>query len=105
MEHIVQFAIGIDDEAISKTIKEKAEEEIIDSIKKDVAMTMFEVNGYSFSKIVNKNNPKPWVKDFVKAVIEEHKDEIISGAIEELAKNLAKTKVVKEALAKVVEND
>ena len=66
-------------------------------------MTMFEASGFSFGKIVNKNDPKPWVKDFVKAVIEEHKDEIISGAIEELAKNMVKTKVVKEALAKVVD--
>lgn len=103
MEHIVQFAIGIDDEAIKKTIKERAESDIIDSIKKDVAMIMFESSGYSCGTIVNKNYPKPWVLDIVKSIIEEHKDQIIEAAIAELAKNMVRTKAVKEALAKVVD--
>lgn len=41
MEHIVQFAIGIDDEAIKKRITESAEKQITDSIQKDVEKMIF----------------------------------------------------------------
>ena len=53
---------------------------------------------------MGKNNPKEWVKDMVKEVIEANKDQIIEAAVAELAKNMAKTKAVKEAIAKVVED-
>ena len=36
MEHIVQFGIGIDDEAIRKIIMEKAEKSILDDLKKEI---------------------------------------------------------------------
>ena len=35
MEHIVQFAIGIDDESIRKTVIETAEKQIIDKLYSD----------------------------------------------------------------------
>lgn len=104
MEHIVQFAIGIDDEAIRKTVKESAESQIIAAIKKDVENTMFARSPFSYNRDdVDKSNPKEWVKNMVRSVIEDNKDKIIEGAISELAKNMAKTKAVKEAMAKVIE--
>lgn len=102
MEHIVQFAIGIDDEAIKKRIAESAEKQIVESIKEDVENIMFNYE-YYIGKI-NKSDPKSWVEDLVKEVIEANKDQIIKGATEELARNMAKTKAVKEAIAKVVED-
>lgn len=103
MEHIVQFAIGIDDEAIRNRVTESAEKQITESIKRDVEGTIFCKEWHSNN--VDKNNPKEWVKDMVKDVIEANKDQIIEAAVVELAKNMAKTKAVKEAMAKVVEND
>ena len=103
MEHIVQFAIGIDDEAIRKTVKESAESQIIAAIKKDVEKTMFARPPFSYGGDVDKDNPKEWVKNMVRSVIEDNKDKIIDGAISELAKNMAKTKAVKEAMAKMIE--
>lgn len=41
MEHIVQFAIGIDDEAIRNRVTESAEKQITESIKRDVEGTIF----------------------------------------------------------------
>jgi hypothetical protein len=102
MEHIVQFAIGIDDEAIRNRITESAEKQITDSIQKDVERVIFN-SGWNTGK-VDKNSPKEWVKDMVKDVIEANKDKIIEAAVVELAKNMAKTKSVKEAIAKVVED-
>ena len=102
MEHIVQFAIGIDDEAIKNRITDTAEKQITESIQKDVEETIFD-HGWR-SEEVDKNSPRNWVKDMVKNVIEANKDQIIKGATEELARNMAKTKAVKEAIAKVVKD-
>ena len=101
MEHIVQFAIGIDDEAIRNRVTESAEKQITESIKKDVEGNIFHKEWNRSN--VDKNNPKEWVKDMVKDVIGANKDQIIEAAVVELAKNMAKTKAVKEAIAKVVE--
>lgn len=101
MEHIVQFAIGIDDNAIKNRITDNAEKQITASIQKDVEKTIFNP-GWKSGEI-DKNNPKEWVKDIVKDVIEANKDQIIEAAVVELAKNMAKTKAVKEAIAKVME--
>jgi Asp-tRNA(Asn)/Glu-tRNA(Gln) amidotransferase B subunit len=100
MEHIVQFAIGIDDEAIRNRIAGSAEKQITDNIQKDVERIIF--NGGWNTGNVDKNSPKEWVKDIVKDVIEANKDQIIEAAVVELAKNMAKTKAVKEAMTKVV---
>ena len=103
MEHIVQFAIGIDDEAIKNRITDTAEKQITDSIQNDVEKMIF--NPEWRSGKIDTNSPKEWVKDMVKDVIEANKDQIIEAAVVELAKNMAKTKAVKEAMAKVVENE
>lgn len=102
MEHIVQFAIGIDDEAIKNRVTDAAEKQIIASIQNDVEKTIFN-SGWNTGK-VDKNSPKEWVKDAVKDVIEANKDQIIEAAVVELAKNMMKTKAVKEAIAEVVEH-
>lgn len=36
MKHIVQFAIGVDDNAIKESIMEQAEKTVIDNITKDI---------------------------------------------------------------------
>lgn len=102
MEHIVQFAIGIDDEAIRNRITDAAEKQITESIQKDVEKTIFNPGWRSGE--IDKKSPKNWVTDMVKNVIEANKDQIIEAAVAELAKNMVKTKAVKEAIAKVVEN-
>lgn len=103
MEHIVQFAIGIDDEAIRKRVTESAEKQIIENIQANVEHIIF-YSGWNTNR-VDKDAPKEWVKELVREVIEANKDQIIEAAVAELAKNMAKTKAVKEAMAKVVEND
>ena len=102
MEHIVQFAIGIDDEAIKNRITDTAEKQITKNIQTDVEHIIFN-SGWKTNG-VDKNSPKEWVMDLVKDVIEANKDQIIEAAVVELAKNMAKTKAVKEAIAKVVED-
>lgn len=102
MEHIVQFAIGIDDETIRKNVTANAEKEITESIRADVERSMFNRSLYAYGEKLDKNVPKEWVCDIVKKVIEENKDRIIEGAVEELTKNMMKTKAVKEAIGKAM---
>lgn len=93
MEHIVQFGISVDDEAIKQTILDNAEKNIMDRITRDVKLAIFRTNGWS-------NNPtdqlRPWVEEKVDNILKENKDAIIDLAAEKLAECLARTKKAKE---------
>jgi hypothetical protein len=99
MEHIVQFAIGIDDETVRQRVLENAEKTIIKNIEDDVKKAIFEKQYYGTGI---SNNVQTWVKNVVEHVIWEHKDQIVAGAIKELAANLSRTKVAREALKETV---
>lgn len=43
MEHIIQFGIGIDDEAIIKRVEAKAEDTIMQEIRHDAKAAIFKV--------------------------------------------------------------
>ena len=100
MEHIVQFAIGIDDEAIRKRIEASAEKQIIDSIKSDVTDQIFRKSNWK-----NETQLHNWVKDIVVEAILEHKDEIIKSAAMELCDYMKRTKAVKQAVAETVASE
>ena len=100
MEHIVQFAIGIDDEAIRKRIEASAENQIIDSIKSDVTDQIFRKSNWK-----NETQLHSWVKDIVVEAILEHKDDIIKSAAMELCEYMKRTKAVREAVAGAVEEN
>lgn len=93
MEHIVQFGITIDDDAIRRHVEAKA----ADSVVKGLKQSLFRL-GY---------NDRPMgitedVENVIDAFLEEHKQEIIDAAAERLADRLVRTKAVKEAVAKTV---
>ena len=98
MEHIVQFAIGIDDEAIRKRIEASAENQIIDSIKSDVTDQIFRKSNWK-----DETQLHGWVKDIVVEAVLEHKDDIIKSAAMELCEYMKRTKAVREAVAGAVE--
>ena len=100
MEHIVQFAIGIDDEAIRKRIEASAENQIIDSIKSDVTDQIFRKSNWK-----NETQLHSWVKDIVVEAVLEHKDDIIKSAAMELCEYMKRTKAVKQAVAETVASE
>ena len=92
MEHIVQFAIGIDDEAIRQRIKETGYEQVIrnlvDRAETSIADRQWNRDG--------KVNWERLVESAVKRFVEENKEAIINLAAEKMCEKYSRTKVYKE---------
>jgi hypothetical protein len=98
MEHIVQFAIGIDDDAIRERIVANAEKEIIKDLKQDVANKLFEAYYYNGNANPKKDPLSDYAKGIVEKFLEQHQEEILNKAAVHLADKLARTKKGKEIL-------
>lgn len=99
MEHIVQFAVSVDDDRIRQICEESAAKQIAEDIK-----LASHGRGYYFGSINDSpENLKELFKESIDEYVKEHADEIIQGAIQEVSKNMMKTKKVKEAVEKLVE--
>ena len=92
MEHIVQFGIGIDDEAIRKIVMEKAEKSILNDLKKeirtDIDNQIFVIDRGWSGKDYKKVDLQDWVKDLVEKTLKDNKDQIIKMACEKLAEKM-----------------
>ena len=94
MEHILQFAIGIDDEAIVRRIEENAEKAITKDLRDKVGKIMFGISAYSGKEL---DCISSWMEGIFVLYLEDHRTEIIELAAKCLAEKLAKTKAVREA--------
>lgn len=101
MEHIVQFAIGIDDKAIQNRIEEYAYKDVLDKIVKETMDTVFaHTNAYS-----RENMCKTMMGEALQSFLEERKDEIIDKAANTLADRFQRTKKYREAMGAVIAKD
>lgn len=97
MEHIIQFGINIDDEAIRKTIEKQA-----------LNMATGQIVG-EYKKVINpsggnySNKIKDIVNENVQNLLEENKEQIIEMVAERLTDRLVRTKAVKDAISKSLE--
>lgn len=97
MEHIVQFAIGIDDDGIRKRIEERAENQIVENIEQQVRDHLFE--SYYYKGHADKNSPlSDYSKRLIENFLEKHKDEMLEKAAAYLAEKLARSKAGKALL-------
>jgi len=97
MEHILQFGVSIDDNAIKKICEEKAAEQITQEI-----MDFSKEKSYYGEYGRSSEQLKALFAVAIDKYIKEHAEEITKEAIKEVAKNMMKTKVVKESLANLV---
>lgn len=95
MEHIVQFGITVDDDAIKNLIVNKASETVVKEVKRELGVD----NKYFSNGVVTK-----MVSDEVQNQFNLHKEEIIEATAKTLAEKLIKTKLVKERVSKVLDN-
>lgn len=96
MEHIIQFGVAIDDDAIKKNIEKQATDKLVEELKNEVMKELF--TGSSWNRELSYK-----AKDILKGVMEECKDVIIKDATTELVETMKRSKRYKEALAKIVE--
>lgn len=95
MEHIVQFAIGLDDKAIVDRIKARAESIILDEIRNEAKNAICEPSPYGSSC---KGIPTSYFDKKIELFMKENKDEIIEMAAKRLAERLSRTKAAKAVL-------
>ena len=96
MEHIIQFGVTIDDDAIKKNIEEKAREQIIKEVKAEIKKELFVGTGWNMDLSYK-------VKELIKDTVRECQDQIIKDATDQLVETMRRSKKYKEALAKIVE--
>lgn len=98
MEHIVQFAVNIDDEQIKKTVERNVVTQIAAEIRKDCMKELtgkIDPSTYQYSQ---RN------KEIVDRNIKEFLDNNKEMAVNQLAERLSRTKAAKEALNKTIES-
>ena len=96
MEHIIQFGITIDDDAIKKNIEKNAVDKLVEELKKEVMKELF--TGSSWSRELSYK-----AKEILKSVMDECKEQIIAEATDYLVETIKRSKKYKEALAKIAE--
>ena len=93
MEHIIQFGITIDDDAIKKHIEEKATKQIVDSVSQSLKDKLFSrYGGFTYDS-----------QEMFSQFLDKYKDEIIANATAQVVDSIKRSKKYKEALAKVAE--
>lgn len=101
MEHIVQFAIGIDDKAIQNRIEEYAYRDVLDKLAKNAVDSVFaHTNAYS-----RENMWQTLMEDALRSFLEERKDEIIDKAANILADRFQRMKKYREAMGAAIAKD
>lgn len=108
-EHILNFAVGIEDDKIIDAVMENAKNSIIDDIKRSVIDRMFvDRRGYynssccEFDKLTDSYKVKSdavlsdMSKDIIEKIFAENKDQIIELAAEKLSDSYKRTKAWKE---------
>lgn len=107
MEHIFNIAINVEDERIVRSIEEKAESRITETLVEktlDAISTKRRVWGRSederdFSRL------REIVNSTIESVIRENKDIIIKEAVATIARKIYGSKACKEAVAKMLDKE
>ena len=97
MEHILQFGISIDDDAIKNRIEEAAVNKMAEDLKESVKDSLFRTSGWNGGKFTED------AEQIIRKVMNEYKDEIISQSVNMVVDTIKHSKKYREALANVVE--
>lgn len=101
MEHIVQFAIGIDDETIQNRIEEHAYSDVLNKLTKNAVDSVFSHSSAYTRDIMWES----LMGEALQSFLEERKNEIIDKAANMLADRFQRTKKYREAMGAVIAKD
>lgn len=114
-EHVVQFAVGIDDDAIIKSVEASAKNQIIDDIKTSVLRKLFEHKYYRTSSVVHNTGSGVEVDrdavltDFAEGMvmksIDSYREEIINRTAKILADKIGRSKKFKDVVDGTVDDN
>lgn len=99
MEHIVQFAISIDDKTIQKRLEENAYEDVINQLVEDVE------NGLKRTSSFYNTDQIDWtyyVNKAINSLIDANKEQIIERAAELLKDSYVRTKAYRETMKNAI---
>lgn len=97
MEHVVQFGINIDDEAIKRAVLESGVKTIEAQIKQDIINKLF--TPYRYGNANPASDPlSTWAQNLVADTLAENRDAIISQAAAILADKMGRSVKVREAI-------
>lgn len=98
MEHVIQIAVGVDDERIAKICEEAAAKQVIEDIR-------LAAHGKKYYSGINDEpeNLKALFQEEIAKCVEENKDKIIQQAVAEVSRGILRTKALKEAVGSLVD--
>lgn len=89
MEHIVQFAVSVDDEYISRRLEKQGYDDVIEALKNK-----------AYSEI---NHNLIYDETIMKQFLEDNKETIIERAVSNITASIKSSKKYREALAEVAQ--
>lgn len=99
VEHILTFAVSLDDAAIIDAVQKKAETEITKSIEQKCINRIFQPTYYSKNADPDRDDFRDWVKDrVIESLLVENKDAIIERAAQILADKTLRSKAYREKI-------
>ena len=101
MEHIVQFAINIDDKTIQNRIEEHAYSDVLNKLTKNAVDSVFS-HSSAYSRDIMWES---LMGEALQSFLEERKNEIIDKAANMLADRFQRTKKYREAMGTAIEKD
>ena len=98
MEHIVQFGINIDDEAIKRAVLESGVKTIEAQIKREIVNQFFDARYYGDNANPKVDKLRTWAQNVVFDMLAENKDAIINQAAVILAEKMSRSTKAREAI-------
>ena len=98
MEHIVQFAVDVDDNRIRQIMEQSAARQVMDDIQEFS-------HGKSYYGNKLNDEPRNLEKIFYEEIskyVKEHADEIVPKVVEQVSKNMMRTNKMREAMQEVI---
>lgn len=102
MEHIVQFGISIDDDAIKKSIEKNVMSQVANSIRNDAMKAI--VGRKKCTDFEYTEKLKAIIETVANEFLENNRDEIIEVTSKKLVDRLSKTKAVKDLVNDTVKS-
>ena len=100
MKHVVNIAFDFDDDKIISSLEESCEEDVKKDIRQCIIDKVFAKSDWGRRAHADpETDPiQEWVKNYIKEIIAEYKDEIVAQAGKELAQSMWKSKKWQEQL-------